>query len=441
MEGTQFDLIVIGAGPGGYEAAAHCAGQGQRVLLIEKAHLGGTCLNSGCIPTKCLCASAEMISLAGHAKDFGIDLTLNGADYGAAVQRKNGVVESLREDVARVVSGCTVIHGEASVLPDGQIRVGEDSYTAPRVIIATGSRPAVLPVPGAELAIDSTAALEMTSLPASMVIVGAGVIGMEMASVFSTYGVNVTVIEYCKEILPPFDAEVAKRLRSMLSRRGVKFEMGASVEALTQLPDRRIAVTFTNKKGEHTIEADQVLCAVGRRPVLPDGLADAGITLTPRGFIEVNADMETTRPGFYAVGDCNGLNMLAHVATAQAMHVIGQDVNLSVVPAAVFTHPEVAAVGLTENGCTDQGKEYIVKKSMYASSGKARANGETDGFVKVLVEKGTDRILGAHIIGAHASDLIQPIAVAMANGLTATQAGAHTIYPHPTLVELVHNAL
>lgn len=432
----EADLIIIGAGPGGYELAARRSAAGDRVVVIEARELGGTCLNRGCIPTKCLCRSAEVLSTVRHAADFGISVSGIQPDYARVTERMNAVVSGLRDGVTALLARCTVVTGTARFEADGSVRVGEESYTAPRVVIATGSAPSGLPIPGADLCITSDGLLNLTELPPSIAIIGGGVIGLEFASILNEFGVTVTVIEYCKEILPQFEKDIAKRLRTLLSRRGVSFVTGAAVTSVTDSPDG-LVVNYTAKKGDASVTASTVLMATGRRPVVPEGLAEAGIEVSPRGFIVTDENMMTSRPDVYAVGDCNGRLMLAHAATAQAERIYNPDINLDVIPSAVFTLPEVAMVGRTSEQLDSEGVTYKTAKALFAANGKAQALGEPDGLVKVLIDPGTQLILGAHIIGAHASDLIHEIALAMTARVPAPQIGLNTVHCHPTLSELV----
>lgn len=437
------DLIVIGAGPGGYGIAAQQAAKGLDVVVIEKDKAGGTCLNRGCIPTKCLCATAAAVHHVKDAGDYGVNIPAPGVisvDWTVARQRMQGVVDNLRGQVDALLSRCTIVHGTAVIEPDGAVRVGDQRYTAPKVLIATGSKPATLPIPGAGLAMDSDKLLAMDALPGSAVIIGGGVIGLEFAHILSSCGVAVTVLEYAPEILPPFDRDIAKRLRSLLGRRGIDIVTGARVTGISADGDSMLTVEYETRKGTAFVRGDSVVQAVGRVPVIPGGLAQAGIDLTPRGAIATDATMMTTRPGFYAVGDCNGRMMLAHAASAQARVAMGEDIDLDVVPAAVFVSPEVAMVGATAATLDAAGKKYQTGKAMFAGNGKALAAGETDGFVKVYADPETNLILGAHILGPHAADLIQEFATAMANGLTATQLALHTIHGHPTLGEVCARA-
>lgn len=435
------DLIVIGAGPGGYDVAAHEAAKGKEVVIIEKDLPGGTCLNRGCIPTKCLCAGAEMISDIKRAEDFGIEIPGYTLSYGKAVERSRQVVATLRQGVESLLGKCRFVRGEAEIMPGGTVKVGDEEFSAPKVIIATGSKPAALGIPGAELAMTSDGFLNAVTLPDEIVIIGGGVIGLEFAYIAAAYGKHVTVIEYCKEILPPFDAELAKRLRLSLVDRGIKFITSAAVEEIVKEDDGRLTVGFRDKKGENTVSCDAVLMAVGRRPVVPKGLTQAGIETDARGFIVTDENMLTTRPGFYAVGDCNGRMMLAHAATAQAMRAVGEDVNLDVIPSAVFTSPELAMVGLTTEQCKERGISYVAKKALYRANGKALASGHSEGLVKALVEPDSGLLLGCHILGAHAADLIQEAALAMSQGISVDRMARQTVHGHPTLSEILPSAL
>ena len=431
------DLIIIGGGPGGYEIAAAEAAKGRKVVLVEKDKLGGTCLNRGCIPTKALCASASVLLKACAAGDYGISLSNPVVDYPRVAARKDAVVVSLRADIEASLAGVELVTAEARLEAGPKVRiVGGAAYKAEKIIIATGSRPKRLPVPGAELAMDSSDIIALEVLPADIVIIGAGVIGMEFASVLSAFGVEVTVLEYCKEVLPAFDAEVAKRLRSMLSRRGVKFVLGAAVKEIK--PD--FSVDYETKKGLQTIGASAVLMAVGREPVLPEGLKEAGVTLNERGFIEVDDTMQTDAFGVYAVGDVNGICMLAHAASAQARVAVGEDVDMDIMPSVVFSEPECAMVGLTEEMCKAQGADFLTVKVPYASNGKALASGEAEGFVKLVFSPVTHLLLGCHAVGAHSADLVAEAAAAMYGMIPVDELADELIHAHPTLSELLASA-
>ena len=441
----MFDIIIIGAGPGGYETAADAAAHGLNVAIVERDQMGGTCLNRGCIPTKALCRNAEVINLMREAEVWGVKTGEMTFDYAPVFERKEAVVKQLREGVEMLMGapGITAIKGEANLKDANTVVVNGEEYSAKNIIIATGSAPRGLPIEGADLAMTSDDILAMETLPKSLCIVGGGVIGMEFAAVFSTFGVEVTVIEYCKEILPPFDKDVAKRLKTVLSKRGIKIITSAAVNGITQGEDG-MTVSYELKGKPQSVTCEKVLISVGRQPVLPQGLDAVGVTVSRRG-IEVDDNMMTNVPGVYAIGDVNGRMMLAHAASAQglrALHAImGQadDIKLDIVPSAVFTVPELAMVGLTEEQCAEKGLDVTVKKSFFRSNGKAVAMNETDGLIKMIVDNATRQIVGCHICGAHAADLIQEVVTAMNAGATVDLL-ARSIHGHPTLSEVMLTA-
>ena len=441
----MFDIIIIGAGPGGYETAADAAAHGLNVAIVERDQMGGTCLNRGCIPTKALCRNAEVINLMREAEVWGVKTGEMAFDYAPVFERKEAVVKQLREGVEMLMGapGITAIKGEASLKDANTVIVNGEEYSAKNIIIATGSAPRGLPIEGADLAMTSDDILAMETLPKSLCIVGGGVIGMEFAAVFSTFGVEVTVIEYCKEILPPFDKDVAKRLKTVLSKRGIKIITSAAVNGITQGEDG-LTVTYELKGKPQSVTAEKVLMSVGRQPVLPQGLDTVGVTVGRRG-IEVDDNMMTNVPGIYAIGDVNGRMMLAHAASAQglrALHAImgkADDIKLDIVPSAVFTVPELAMVGLTEEQCAEKGMDVTVKKSFFRSNGKAVAMNETDGLIKMIVDNATRQIVGCHICGAHAADLIQEVVTAM-NAGASVDLLARSIHGHPTLSEVMLTA-
>lgn len=438
MSADRFDVIIIGSGPGGYPTAAALAAAGKRVAIIEARELGGTCLNRGCIPTKCLCRSAEVALTVADAARFGIDASQPCVNFPVIMERKDMVVNELRGAVASVLKDVELINARAVFLPDGSIQADGQLLSAPTVIIATGSKPAPLPIPGAELALDSDSLLSLSSLPESIAIIGGGVIGLEFASVFNALGVKVTVVEFCPEVLPQMEPDMAKRLRTALKRRGIEFIVDAAVTAVTPC-----GLEYTRKGKPGSVTAQMVAMAVGRKAVIPAGL---DLELTPPGFIKVNpATMETSRPGVYAVGDCNGLCLLAHAASAQgslvANHLLYRPASpQEPIPAAVFTIPEMAAVGLTEKQAREAGYEVRIGRSGFHSNGKALALGESDGAVKTVIDASTGRLLGATILGPHAADLLGELTLAIATGIPAAEVAA-TIHPHPTLSEALLPAL
>lgn len=437
------DLIIIGAGPGGYETAVKAAKSGLQVTVIEKSQLGGTCLNAGCIPTKCLCHSAELLE---NARELGLDAP--GLDYLAkAVERKDEVVEKLRAGVAMLMKtpGITLVEGEAHFVDAHTVEVAGTQYAAQNIIIATGSVTKFLPIEGAhaEGVLTSTEILDLKSLPRPeglhLCIIGGGVIGLEFASVYRSFGAEVDVVEFCKEIIPAFDKDIAKRLRTSLKKRGINFHVGAAAKAIA--PGSPMKVSFVEKDKEQSLECDLVLMAVGRAAnVGAINFDDIQVEYTPRG-IKVDANMQTNVPGVYAIGDVNGLCQLAHAATFQGYkalaHILGKEENydLSIIPAAVFTTPEAAMVGATEETLTSQGVEYTVHKAFYRANGKALSMNADDGIAKILVAP-DGKILGAHILGAHASDLIHEVTVLMQTGGTLEDI-ARTVHAHPSLSEII----
>lgn len=435
----NYDLIVIGGGPAGYPAAASGVRQGLKTLLIEAGEVGGTCLNRGCIPTKTFCKSAQTAIDVANAGEFGVDIPDGKPviDMTRIIERKDDIVMQLREAVATTVKDVDIKLGKARFVSAKEIEVGGEVFTAPKIIIATGASPAVLPIPGAELCLSSDQLLDSTTLPSSMAIIGGGVIGMEFASIFNAFGCEVTVIEFCKEILPGFDRDIAKRLRSALSRRGIKFQLNAAATEIRKEDDNLLTVKFQAKNKPGETKAETVLMAVGRKPVFPEGLAEAGIE-TGKKVITVDKDFMTTIPGVYAIGDCNGICQLAHAATAQARCVMGEETDLYPIPAAVFTVPEIASTGLTEEQAQEQGLTPTVVKLPIRSNGKAMTLGETDGLLKMIISEG--KIIGCHILGPHASDLIMEASLAISAGLPAS-ALLRAIHPHPTLSELLPSAL
>lgn len=439
----HFDLIVIGAGPGGYETAAEAAALGRKVALVERAELGGTCLNRGCIPTKALCRCAEVAMTVAESQEFGILSDAPVVNLPKVMERKEQILATLREGVGMVLKDVKIIKGEARFTSVSTVEVEGETLSAPEIIIATGSRPAALDIPGKELAMSSDEILSIDSLPKSLIIIGGGVIGMEFASIFAAFGVKVTVLEYCKEILPPFDAEIAKRLRTALKRRGIEIITSAQVTGIAP----GMTVSYEVKGKAKTAEAEQVLMAVGRRPVIPDGIEDLGVRIE-RGAIAVDdnmkvlfADGKTPADAIlYAIGDVNGRCMLAHAASMHGLVALGKAKLTDVIPAAVFTQPECAMVGLTEEKCSAEGREIKVGKAMFRANGKALAMGEPDGLVKIITDAATDELLGCHICGAHAADLVQEIATVMTAGLKVS-AISEAVHTHPTLTEVVKAAI
>ena len=469
-------IIIIGAGPGGYETALLAAKRGVEVVLIEAGHVGGTCLNEGCTPTKTFCKNAEVLDGLKEAETFGVTGLSYGFDFSSVAARKNAVVEQLRGGVEGLLGHklITLVRGKAAfkdahtvVVTPADVDAESAEHTADYIIIATGSTSASLPVPGADLSgiMTSKEILDIQEIPKSLCVIGGGVIGLEFASIFSSFGSEVTVLEYCKDILPRFDTDLAKRLKQSLGKRGLNIETQAQVTGIEVLQaesteigsGEKYAVSFTRKGKEETVVADKVLMAVGRKANLKSlNLDDIGLEYTPRGIVADDKTMQTNIPHIYAVGDINGKMMLAHAATFQGIvaldHIMGtsNEIDLSVMPAAVFTAPEAASVGLTEDECKEKGIPVKCLKSFFRANGKAVTMGETDGFCKVVVaaEPKDDqesayepgRILGCHLYGPHASDIIQEACALISRKATLEQC-RNIIHTHPTLTEVFQAAL
>ena len=453
-------LLIIGAGPGGYETAVAASKHGLDVTIVSDGPVGGTCLNEGCIPTKSLCRNAEVLDTLAESSVFGIDNLSYSFDFKKVIARKNEVVARLKSGVEFLLESknITLIYGKAVfkdahtvavTSPEGK----ETALKADKIIIATGSYSASLPIPGAELegVISSKEILEMEEVPQRLCIIGAGVIGLEFASIFKSFGSEVNVIEYCKDILPRFDVDLAKRLKHTLSNRGISIETSAQIMRIDKT-DEGLEVTYEKKDKEIKVVADKVLMAVGRRPnvlsVRPDV---AGLEFTPKGIV-VDGNMRTNVPDVYAIGDVAGGMMLAHVATFQGFKALAdilgesREIDFSVVPAAVFTNPEVGVVGMTEEECKEKGLQIKCLKSFFRANGKALSMNAPEGYCKLIVYIGEDdndlqhgRILGCHIMGVHASDIIQEIAVLMNTKATISDF-QNIIHAHPTLTEVVQEA-
>lgn len=426
------DIIIIGSGPGGYRAAGYALQQGKQVVIIEKAEAGGTCLNSGCIPTKCLAHDADA----------------NASDFPAAAERKRNVMNQLRQGIEQLLSapGITLVRGEATFKDARTVTVDGTDYEADDIIIATGSSSKMPPVEGIDnpRVITSTEALNFQTLPAEIVIIGAGVIGMEFASILSRFGAKVSVIEYLKECLPVIDKDIAKRVRKQIEKlQGVTFYMDSAVKAIN---DNEV-VFVSNKNGKETrleCPACPVLIATGRKPNIEGlNLEAAGVEYSPKG-ITVNDNMLTSVPHIYAIGDVTGRQMLAHAATFMGFRAVNaivgkaDKIRFDIMPSAIFTYPEAAAVGLTEDQCKQQGIECRALKGYYRANGKALAIDEPEGMVK-LVAGADGRILGCTSYGAHSADIVQEVTAYMNCNATVADI-AYSVHIHPTLSEILQDA-
>ncbi len=406
----QTNLLIIGAGPGGYRAAEYAAHEGLQVVIVEQDEVGGTCLNRGCIPTKTY---------------------VHSASFAEAVERQQQVVDQLRSGVEAILSqpNITLLRGHAEFVDANTVRVGEETIAAKNIIIATGSSAKMPPIDDINdpRVMTSTELLQLKEQPKRLCIIGAGVIGMEFASVFNRFGTEVTVIEFLKECLPMVDSDVAKRLRKLLEKRGITFKMKTAVQHMADL------------------DADAILVATGRKANTEGlNLEAAGITLAPNGTIPVDDNYQVVNSKCYAIGDVNGRQMLAHAAEMQALrvinHIVGKKdgIRFDIMPAAIFTEPEAACVGLSEDLLKEQGIDYVCKKSFWRANGKALAMNETEGLLKLFADAG-GRILGSHAFGAHAVDIIQEVSVLMCRDTTLAQL-RDMVHIHPTLSEVLKTA-
>jgi len=458
MSDTQFDLIVIGAGPGGYVCAIRAAQLGMKVACVEKREtLGGTCLNVGCIPSKALLQASEKYEEASHGLGvFGVKVAKVELDLKAMMAHKDKTVKSNVDGVAYLFKKNKVewIKGAAKVTGAGKVSValnagGTQDITAKNIVIATGSDVASLPsLPIDEKRIvSSTGALALGEVPKSMVLVGGGVIGLEMGSVWQRLGAKVTVVEFLDRIMPGMDGEVSKQMQRILQKQGMTFELSTKVTA-AKVTAKGVTLTVEPAAGgdAKTIDTDIVLVAVGRRPFTDAlGLKDAGVALDEKGRIAIDGHFQTNVPGIYAIGDVVVGPMLAHKAEDEGMAVAeilaGQHghVNYDAIPSVVYTWPECASVGKTEEQLKAEGVAYKVGKFPFTANGRARAMNSTDGFVKILADATTDRVLGAHMVGPTVGEMIAEITLAIEFGGSAEDI-ARTCHAHPTLMEAVREA-
>ncbi|MDE6022214.1 MAG: dihydrolipoyl dehydrogenase, partial [Muribaculaceae bacterium] len=422
-------------------------------IIFNGGALGGTCLNEGCIPTKCLCRDAEDVATFKEADKFGIDDFTFTLDYNKVVERKKEVVDALRSGIDAMLKSAKVnlVNAKASFKDSHTVTAEGIDYTADYIIIATGSTSKSLPIEGHDLECvkDSTSMLDIEYIPESLTIIGGGVIGMEFANIFASLGSKVTVIEFMKQILPPFDSDIAKRLKQTLSKKGIAIVTGAAAKKIEQNEDYQVVVTYDVKGKEETVVSSDLLMAVGRAPRVEGlNLDAAGVVYSAKG-IPVDDWMRTNVPHIFAIGDVNARMMLAHVATFQGIHALNaidgkeDSIDFAIVPSAVFTVPECGMVGLTEETCKAQGIEIRKGQSFFRANGKALAMGEPDGICKLIFRKDDNRLIGAHIMGVEAADLAQQCADLMNSGKTLDGI-ENIIFGHPTVSEIIlsacHNA-
>ncbi len=448
----EFDLVVIGGGPGGYTAAIRAAQKGAKVGLVEKDRVGGTCLNRGCIPTKALYYSAKNLLTIKKAERFGITITEVEFHISEAVRRKNDVVTRLVGGIEQLLKANRIelVRGVGSIEGRGKVRVESADGTvelvgAKSIIIATGSEPALIPLFNMDdiNVITSTEALDLTRVPESLLVIGGGVMGCEFANIFSAFGSSVKIVEILPRILSTEDPQVVRVVERTFKKRGVEVFTGTGVEEINVVEEGRVETRLTDGS---TLTTEKVLVTIGRSFNSSGiGLEDGGVTIDDKGRIEVNSRMETSAPGIYAIGDVTGGMLLAHVAAKEGVvaveNALGgtEEMDYSVIPSGIFTEPEIASVGMREKEAKEQEIEVKVGRFPYAASGKALTMDEPDGFVQIVADATTDRVLGATMVGAHATDLIGEVAVAIRQGAKATDI-ADTVHAHPTLPELVMEA-
>jgi len=452
---ASYDVIIIGSGPGGYVCAIRCAQLGLKTACVEgRETLGGTCLNVGCIPSKALLhASHQVHEAEENFAKMGIKVPAPKVDWKQMLAYKQDTIDANTKGIEFLFKKNKIdwLKGWGSIPAPGKVKVGDETHEAKHIVIASGSEPAS--IPGAEVEIDekvvvtSTGALELAKIPRRMVVVGGGVIGLELGSVYARLGTEVTVIEYLDQITPSMDAEVSRSFQRILAKQGLNFVMGAAVSKVVATKSKaKVGYTLRKDGSEQEIEADVVLVSTGRRPYTEGlGLDALGVKLTDRGQVATDGHYKTSVDGIHAIGDAIDGPMLAHKAEDEGMALAeilaGQagHVNYGVIPSVIYTHPEVAAVGRTEEELKKDGVDYKVGKFSFMGNGRAKANFAADGFVKILADTATDRILGAHVIGPMAGDLIHEVCVAMEFGASAEDL-ARTCHAHPTYSEAMREA-
>ncbi|MFU8836270.1 MAG: dihydrolipoyl dehydrogenase [Roseovarius sp.] len=450
---ASYDVIIIGAGPGGYVCAIRCAQLGLKTAVVEgRETLGGTCLNVGCIPSKALLHASHQLHEAEHNfEKMGLKGKAPSVDWKQMLAYKDDVIGQNTKGIEFLFKKNKVdwIKGWASIPGAGKVKVGDETHEAKHIVIASGSEPSKLP--GVEVdekvVVTSTGALELPKIPKTMVVIGGGVIGLELGSVYARLGTQVTVVEFLDAITPGMDGEVQKNFQRILKKQGLDFIMGAAVQSVETLKTKaKVNYKLRKDDSDHQLDADVVLVATGRKPYTDGlGLADLGVEMTKRGQIATDDHWQTSVKGIYAIGDAIEGPMLAHKAEDEGMAVAevlaGKHghVNYGVIPGVIYTHPEVANVGATEESLKEQGRAYKIGKFSFMGNGRAKAVFAGEGFVKILADKETDRILGAHIIGPAAGDLIHEVCVAMEFGASAEDL-ALTCHAHPTFSEAVREA-
>lgn len=450
----SFDLIVIGAGPGGYVAAIRAAQLGMKTAIVERDGFGGTCLNYGCIPTKALYKNAQVVNYMDHSAEYGINIAGYKLDMGQVQARKQKIVKTLTGGVEGLLKAnrVTILKGSAKIMKAGSVEVEKadgtkETISAAKILIASGSKSSRPPIPGMELpgVISSKEALETQKIPAEIVIIGGGVIGIEFAGIYQAFGAKVTVVEFMPDIIPNVDREITTRLKSLLEKRGIKIMTGSKVEQIAQ-NGAKLAVRVNTGGDTVSLGCDEVLVSTGREMDVEGLNLDAvGVQYSRKG-IQVDEDYQTNVKGIYAIGDVTGRVMLAHVASEEGKvcveRMAGETsaVDYDLIPNSIFTFPDVSSIGLSEEQVKEKNIPYIVSKYQFSGNGKALTMNDAQGMVKVIASQDKTRILGVHIIGPNASDLIAEAAIAM-NGMFTVEEAAHVMHGHPTLSEAFDEAL
>ena len=460
MSDYQYDLLIIGAGPGGYEAAFYAQEHGMKVAVAEQDKVGGTCLNRGCIPTKALMHSSDVYRDAAHGAEVGVEVEGLRANRVRIGERKDEVLDTLRGGITGLLKKKKIdlLEGTATITGEHTVNItnaqgGSADVNADKILVATGSKPFTPPIPGADLpgVIDSTELIEMggEEIP-EFVIIGGGVIGIEFATIYADLGDHVTVIEGMDRLLPVIDKEIGRSIKMTLEKKGVDVHVSSPVKKIEQ-DGSKLAVTLTNKKGEEiTVQADKVLMCVGRRPNTAGVFSDDLIAEYPeledaKGFIRVDDEYRTAVPGVYAIGDCIGGIQLAHVSSAEGRNAVaimnGEEptINMGTVPSCIYTDPEIAVVGMTADEAKEAGIEAVSKKYPMSANGKTVIAGLDRGFVKLVARADDHRLIGAHLLCGRASDLIGELSVAIGRGMTLEEV-ANIIHPHPSFAEAIMEA-
>jgi dihydrolipoamide dehydrogenase len=451
----QYDLLIIGAGPGGYEAAFYAQELGMNVAVVEKDRVGGTCLNRGCIPTKALMHSSDVYREAAHGAEVGVEVTGLKSNRKRIGERKDEVLDTLRGGITGLLNKKKIdlIEGEACITGEHTVMVGDVEYTAENIMVATGSKPFMPPIPGYDLpgVIDSTDLIDMggEEIP-EFVIIGGGVIGIEFATIYADLGDHVTVIEGMDRLLPVIDKEIGRSIKMTLEKKGVDVHVSSPVQKIEKDGDK-LVVTLKNKKDEEIqVKADKVLMCVGRRPNTAGVFSKELLEKYPdlqdaKGFIKVDDKYATPVPGVYAIGDCIGGIQLAHVASAEGRNAVAMingckaTINMGTVPSCIYTDPEIAVVGMTADEAKEAGIEVVTKKYPMSANGKTIIAGLDRGFVKLVARADDHKIIGAHLLCGRASDLIGELAVAIGRGMMLEEV-ANIIHPHPSFAEAIMEA-